>query len=73
MDRDVMLKIVALPLGFYAAQFLLDALQASETVTVSVEGLYLIAASVFAVVHLISSVKTIIRNVRLRRQIRSAR
>lgn len=76
MDRDfvvLMLKAIALSLGLHATGLLLDAVHASDAVTVSVQGLYMLGMLVFLVVHLTSEVKTIIRNVRLRREIRSAR
>jgi hypothetical protein len=76
MDRDfavLMLKAIALSLGLHMTGLLLDAVHASDAVTVSVKGLYMLGMTVFVVVHVTSDVKTIIRNVRLRRQIHSAR
>jgi hypothetical protein len=68
-----MLKAIALSLGLHATGLLLDAVHASDAVALSIEVPYMIAMWVFLVVHLIPQVKTIIRNIRLRREIRSAR
>ena len=76
MDRDfavLMLKAIALSLGLYVSGRLLDVVHASEVVAASVQGLYMLGMTVFLVVHLTSEVKTIIRNIRIRREIRSAR
>jgi len=76
MDRDfavLMLKAIALSLGLHVTGLLLDAVHASEVVAASVQGLYMLGMTVFVVVHVTSDIKTIIRNVRLRREIRSAR